>query len=87
MGIWGITEIDAGLRGTPLRWATACKSLATSILRMGVEGTAKALGKAIVSAFSVAPIAAGFLSSGLVEHSKHSGPPRFSVAGLETPGL
>eukprot|EP00969_Alexandrium_andersonii_P206490 9122827-Alexandrium_andersonii.AAC.1 len=23
MGIWGIAEVNAGLRGAPLRWATA----------------------------------------------------------------
>eukprot|EP00969_Alexandrium_andersonii_P164434 7267643-Alexandrium_andersonii.AAC.1 len=72
MGIWGVAEVDAGLRGTPLRWATACSTLSTGIMRMGVDGTAKALGEAIVRSFSVAPIAAVFLSSGLVEHSKHS---------------
>eukprot|EP00969_Alexandrium_andersonii_P167915 7423780-Alexandrium_andersonii.AAC.1 len=28
VGIWGIKALDAGLRGTPLRWATASGSLA-----------------------------------------------------------
>eukprot|EP00969_Alexandrium_andersonii_P093935 4149970-Alexandrium_andersonii.AAC.1 len=84
LGIWGITEVEAGLRGTPLRWATACKVLAKRIPSMGVAGTARGLGEAIVKSFSVAPIAAVFLSSGLVEHSNHSGPPRYSVAGLNT---
>eukprot|EP00969_Alexandrium_andersonii_P206199 9110224-Alexandrium_andersonii.AAC.1 len=28
MGIYGLTEVNGGLRGTPLRWATACKTLA-----------------------------------------------------------
>eukprot|EP00969_Alexandrium_andersonii_P156295 6910297-Alexandrium_andersonii.AAC.1 len=35
MGIWGVAEVDAGLRGTPLRWATACSTLSTGIMRMG----------------------------------------------------
>eukprot|EP00969_Alexandrium_andersonii_P334759 14794487-Alexandrium_andersonii.AAC.1 len=35
MGIWGITGVDAGLRGAPLRWATARKVLAKGILSMG----------------------------------------------------
>eukprot|EP00969_Alexandrium_andersonii_P301488 13327616-Alexandrium_andersonii.AAC.1 len=28
LGIWGIKEVDAGLRGTPLKWATADDRLA-----------------------------------------------------------
>eukprot|EP00969_Alexandrium_andersonii_P306558 13552012-Alexandrium_andersonii.AAC.1 len=65
MGIWGIKEIDAGLRGTPLRWATANGRLARGILRMGVNGTATRLGEVIVQTFSAAPLAAVFISSGL----------------------
>eukprot|EP00969_Alexandrium_andersonii_P291925 12902096-Alexandrium_andersonii.AAC.1 len=41
LGIWGIKAVDAGLRGTPLRWATASDRLARGITQMGVEGTAR----------------------------------------------
>eukprot|EP00969_Alexandrium_andersonii_P165629 7319354-Alexandrium_andersonii.AAC.1 len=76
VGIWGIKEVNAGLRGTSLRWATANGCLARGILRMGVDGAAKKLGEAIVQTFTATPLAAVFISSGLVEHTQHSGPPR-----------
>eukprot|EP00969_Alexandrium_andersonii_P237834 10498224-Alexandrium_andersonii.AAC.1 len=50
---------------------------------MGVCGAAKALGEAVAQAFSSAPLAAVCISSGLVEHNEHSGPPRSCVAGLK----
>eukprot|EP00969_Alexandrium_andersonii_P080434 3545733-Alexandrium_andersonii.AAC.1 len=50
---------------------------------MGVNGTASWLGEVVVQTFSTAPLAAVFISSGLVEHNKHSGPPRSCVAGLK----
>eukprot|EP00969_Alexandrium_andersonii_P093141 4112273-Alexandrium_andersonii.AAC.1 len=64
-GIWGIKDVNAGLKGTALRWATASGCLARGILRMGVDGAAKKLGEAIVQTFSAAPLAAVFISSGL----------------------
>eukprot|EP00969_Alexandrium_andersonii_P240414 10613857-Alexandrium_andersonii.AAC.1 len=54
---------------------------------MGLEGTAKGLGEIRAQTFSVAPCAAVCLSSGLVEHTEHSGPPRSSVADLATLAL
>eukprot|EP00969_Alexandrium_andersonii_P322276 14239159-Alexandrium_andersonii.AAC.1 len=45
LGIWGIKEVDAGLSGTSLRWATANGCLARGILRVGVDGAARRLGE------------------------------------------
>eukprot|EP00969_Alexandrium_andersonii_P077909 3436342-Alexandrium_andersonii.AAC.1 len=72
MGIRGVKEVNAGLKGAALRWATASECMARGILRMGMDGTARKLGEAIVQTFSAAPLAAVFISSGLVEHKKHS---------------
>eukprot|EP00969_Alexandrium_andersonii_P111374 4917948-Alexandrium_andersonii.AAC.1 len=65
MGIWGVKEVDAGLRGAPLRWATASDCLARGVARVGVDGAAGKLGEAIAQTFAVAPRVAVFISSGL----------------------
>eukprot|EP00969_Alexandrium_andersonii_P311804 13777481-Alexandrium_andersonii.AAC.1 len=61
----GAKEVDAGLRGTPLRWAAANDRLAHGIARVGIGGAAKGLGAVISQTFAVGPRAAVCLSSGL----------------------
>eukprot|EP00969_Alexandrium_andersonii_P176486 7803924-Alexandrium_andersonii.AAC.1 len=61
----GVKEVGAGLRGKPLRWATANNRHARGVARVGLEGAAEGVAAIITQTFAVAPRAVVCLSSGL----------------------